>query len=135
MPNRVWPRTATILTLAVLLLLPGGASAAPSFSGPARLASPSQILFQGWSFLTSFWGESGCRLDPNGACVSSSLDNGCSLDPSGNGCRLDPNGAGGQSFVDAGCSLDPSGAGCVQDHPFSDNGCRLDPDGRCADGK
>lgn len=109
MPNRVWPRTATILTLAVLLLLPGAASAAPSFFGPARLASPSRILSQAWSVLTSFWGEIGCRLDPNGACVSSSLD--------------------------AGCSLDPSGAGCVQDHPFSDIGCSLDPDGHCADGK
>jgi hypothetical protein len=109
MSNRVWPRTATILTLAVLLLLPGAASAAPSFFGPARLASPSQMLLQAWSFLTSFWGESGCRLDPNGA--------------------------GGKSFIDEGCSLDPSGAGCVQDQPLSDNGCSLDPDGRCADAR
>jgi hypothetical protein len=110
MSNRFWPRTTTMLTLAVLLLLPGAASAAPSFFGPARLTSPSQILLQAWSFLTSFWGESGCRLDPNGACVSSNLDNGCRLDPSGNGCSLDPDGARGQSFVDAGCSLDPDGS-------------------------
>jgi hypothetical protein len=93
------------------------------------------MLLQAWSFLTSFWGENGCRLDPNGACVNSNLEVGCSLDPSGNGCSLDPNGAGGQSFVDEGCSLDPNGVGCVQDHPFGDNGCSLDPDGRCADSR
>jgi hypothetical protein len=106
MSNRVWPRTATILTLAVLLLLPGVASAAPSSFGPARLASPSQMLLQAWSFLASFWGEAGCRLDPDGAGV--------------------------QSFVDVGCSLDPSGTGCAQDRPSTDVGCSLDPDGRCA---
>lgn len=135
MPNRVWPRTATVLALAVLLLLPGAVSAAPSFSGPARLANPSQILVQAWSFLTSFWEEIGCSLDPSGACVGSSLDNGCRLDPNGNGCSLDPDGRYGQSFVDEGCSLDPSGAGCAQNHLSSDEGCSLDPDGRCSDSR
>jgi hypothetical protein len=109
MPNRVWPRTATSLTLAVLLLLPGAASAAPSFFGPARLANPSQMLLQAWSFLASFWGKAGCSLDPDGA--------------------------GGKSLIDEGCSLDPSGTSCAQDRPSTDEGCSLDPDGRCANAR
>jgi hypothetical protein len=58
-------------------------------------AAPAPFL----DFLSSLWSESGCRLDPNGGCLTPQGDEGPELDPNGapapqmdEGCHLDPNG-------------------------------------------
>jgi hypothetical protein len=53
--------------------------------------SPFDLLDRSWVFLKSFWAEEGCRLDPNGHCLTDTTqapvtDTGCMLDPDGR-CR------------------------------------------------
>jgi len=78
-------RTAVFVLLAVLLLVPGAASAAP------RSASPG-FLPRLWSLLVALWPDAGCLIDPSGLCkgtpaaapaLPASADAGCGIDPSG----------------------------------------------------
>jgi hypothetical protein len=77
-------RTAVLVLLAAVLLVPGAASAAP------RSASPS-FLPRLWSLLTAIiWPDEGCGIDPDGRCkgatastLPASADEGCLIDPNG----------------------------------------------------
>jgi len=85
-------RNFASLLLAVTLLVPCVASAAPR--SPVELPTASPALKQRfWNLLTGLWAEAGCILDPSGgSCVVAQstapappafLDEGCGLDPSG----------------------------------------------------
>lgn len=69
------------------------ASASGPDEGDARpAASPLDLFDRFWTFLTSVWSETGCRIDPSGRCAPEPrptdwTDEGCMIDPSG-GCRL-----------------------------------------------
>jgi len=99
-------RTAVFVLLAVLLFVPGAASAAP------RSASPG-FLPQLWSLLAALWPDAGCLIDPSGLCKNTA-DEGCGIDPDGR-CKGTP----------AAAPVLPASA---------DEGCLIDPSGRCASG-
>jgi hypothetical protein len=49
------------------------------------------VLAQVWSYLTGAQSDNGCRIDPNGFCLTgqsatATADNGCWVDPNGR-CR------------------------------------------------
>ena len=106
-------RTAVLMLLTVVLLVPGAASAAP------RSISPS-FLPRVWSLLEALWPAAGCLIDPSGLCkgttsaMPATVDEGCGIDPSGR-CKGSP--------------------ASVPSLPAStDEGCGIDPNGRCTSG-
>ena len=88
-------RKLAVLAMALALILPWGASAAPLDSASFREdAAPEPGLWErlaGW--LTRVWAENGCLIDPGGCTDgepdpgSNDPDNGCIADPSGGTCR------------------------------------------------
>ncbi|HEY2738056.1 MAG TPA: hypothetical protein VGK45_06590 [Thermoanaerobaculia bacterium] len=80
-----------IVLLLVLLLLPAALQAAePTRSVPAAVTAWG-VLAQVWSYLTGAQSDNGCRIDPNGFCLTgqsatATADNGCWVDPNGR-CR------------------------------------------------
>lgn len=99
-------RRSTILLLLALALV-GPWTAAAEAAGRAEPAwlQPWDLAAQIWKSLVGLWDESGCSLDPNGACgAGSQAESGCSVDPNGR-C------AGGAAATtgDHGCSQDPNG--------------------------
>lgn len=142
-------RALPLLLCAGLLTL--GASAAPAQKARAsRAATPAafSLLDQAWSFLQSLWTDTGCRIDPDGRCLTGTTQ----VPPLRNlwgaeGCRLDPDGRCLAGTTQAptlrnlrgaeGCRIDPSGrcvTGTLQVPRASsdtDNGCRIDPNGIC----
>lgn len=67
-------------------------------------AAPAPLLDPFWSFLSSVWSESGCRIDPSGGCAPT---------------------------TDEGHHIDPDGATqASQAGPETDEGVSIDPDGR-----
>jgi hypothetical protein len=93
-------RPALVLTLAVFLVTPGEVVAGPRLPGVQLRAFSDSINSGFLSFFSKFWEKAGCKLDPHGQCLPSTIDNGCGIDPDGrcvpvkvdNGCSLDPNG-------------------------------------------
>lgn len=84
MPSRPFSRKVALLVLFAILALPWVSAAGPR----QEEASASSVFEQVWSFLTSLWSESGCRIDPNGVCPPEpppTIDEGCRIDPNG-GC-------------------------------------------------
>ncbi len=86
MSSRPSSRKVVVLVLFAILALPWVSAA-----GPRQEVRPAASLFeQVWSFLTSLWNESGCRIDPNGGVPeplpTNDTDSGCHIDPNG-GCR------------------------------------------------
>lgn len=85
-------------------------AAAPAAQAlPVHDDAPAASMLQRiWSLVASFLSKNGCRIDPDGYCVTglgedgSTTENGCQIDPDGqcvatpvstkNGCRIDPNG-------------------------------------------
>lgn len=99
-------RTAALALLAVLLLVPGAASAAPRSSSPS-------FLPQLWSLLAAFWPDAGCLIDPNGLCKATvTVDEGCGIDPDG---RCKGTASALPATIDEGCGIDPSG-NCTTGH-------------------
>src|SRR5262245_47257485 len=95
MRTRSLPRQIVLLLLVALLAAPWSLAAAPRREAPgraSRAAAPAPLprLAQLWSFLTSVWGKTGCRIDPDGRCVKSP-DPGLAA-PADEGCRIDPDG-------------------------------------------
>ena len=85
------PRAALLLVLILLLVTPVVQAAEPgTHKGPApyRLPGLAAVFAEAWEFLTSVWANNGCRLDPDGLCVTGQ-ENTAEAD---NGCRIDPNG-------------------------------------------
>jgi len=85
---RSFCRIALLFVLTVLLAAPWSAAEGPRAGGES---SP-RILDQAWSWLSAYWSEIGCGIDPGGRCRDSSqgeppnqIDIGCLIDPSG-GC-------------------------------------------------
>jgi hypothetical protein len=84
-------KVAIVLLLAAFLA--SGASATGSWlwhPTPATgEASPPVLFNRAWAYLTSLWNKTGCKLDPDGRCITVP-------DPvpssEGTGCKLDPNG-------------------------------------------
>jgi hypothetical protein len=86
-------------TLPLLLcagLLAAGASAASSHRPkPTETAVPSapSLLDHAWRFFQSLWAEEGCRIDPDGRCLTGTTqapaqrslfgEEGCMIDPDG----------------------------------------------------
>jgi len=118
-------KTLPLLLVAALLAMPSLAAAAPRKAQPPKPAAeaplaPSALLYRAWSALQSLWSEEGCRLDPNGRCLTNAVqvpttphtEEGCMLDPSG------------RCLTGAAAWLPPS-------TPHTDTGCMLDPNGRC----
>jgi hypothetical protein len=107
-------RNALLFLLIAVLAAPWPATASPQKPRVAPAAAPSSFDFlsRSWAFLQSFWSEEGCRIDPNGRCLT------------GNNPKAD---------TDTGCRLDPDGHCLTGTTPkvHTDTGCRLDPDGRC----
>jgi hypothetical protein len=113
-------RIAVLCCLLLVFTAPWAAAEPREAYGPAS----SQLLAQLWSWLSGFWSEEGCMIDPSGWCGG---DEGCMLDPDGRnqetpsplyqeeGCMIDPNGRCGEAprpgNLDEGCMLDPSGCG------------------------
>jgi hypothetical protein len=84
------------LLLVAALAAPWVASAEPQREERPRasVAAPTPFALLGrlWSALTSVWGETGCRLDPDGRCAP---DQGSGLTASTeDGCRPGPKGCG-----------------------------------------
>jgi len=84
----------TVVLLLVFLLLPMALQAAepqrgaePVRSRPAVLTAW-DVLDRLWTALTGAQSDNGCRIDPNGRCLSGqgsapTPDNGCWIDPNG----------------------------------------------------
>lgn len=123
---------ALALSVGLVLALAGSAGAAPGQRATLARGSVSDrgttFLERAWGFISCFWSEEGCSIDPLGAPsnkAGSIIDplgapsnkEGSSFDPLGvpaneAGSGFDPLGAPAPgSPVDAGCSLDPLG-GC-----------------------
>lgn len=125
--------SALLVVVCLTLGWPSAAVAAP-WSGATTSSpgtSPWDFITRLSSFLSTFWADGGCTLDPNGRCGEAPDhlrgDNGCTLDPSG-GCRESSE----TSWAEEGCTLDPSGrCGESPDFLWGEGGCTLDPDGRC----
>lgn len=90
------PAVVLGLTLAAHWAMASETQSRPTGSSPARPAEISaqaslNLFSKIWSLLTSMWNKNGCRVDPNGICVSQQgntditvgADNGCSGDPNG----------------------------------------------------
>ncbi len=86
-----------IALLLVLLLLPAALQAAEPRHAvePLRSASAAastwDVLARVWSYLTGAQSDNGCRIEPDGRCLTgqsatATVDNGCWIDPSGR-CR------------------------------------------------
>jgi hypothetical protein len=131
-------RNALLLLCAAVLAAPWPAAASPRKPRVAPAASPSSFDFvsRSWAFLQSFWSEEGCRLDPDGRCLTGPAPRA----HTDTGCRLDPNGrcSTGAPLLQSlsapeGCRLDPNGRCLTGTTPKADTdtGCRLDPDGHC----
>jgi hypothetical protein len=103
-------RTTILFLLALALVGPWTAAAEAADRAGSALLQPWDIAAQIWNALVGLWDESGCSLDPNGACgAGSQAESGCTVDPSGR-CG----GGGGETTAttgDHGCSADPNG-GC-----------------------
>jgi|SRR5215213_6653961 len=126
-------RSTILLLLALALVGPWTMAAEAAGRADSAWSQPWDLAAQIWTAFIGLWGESGCSLDPNGACRTDlQVEHGCSQDPNGrcaagaatavaaSGCSLDPDGrctggAGGAAAttVDHGCSGDPNG-GCGQ---------------------
>jgi hypothetical protein len=116
------PRPTTVLLVLVLglaLSLPGPATASPHREPARREAArrpPLDLSGRLWSFLTSFWAEEGCDIDPNGRCaatrstsgVTGQTDTGCDIDPNGR-CTAASSTSGVTGQTDTGCYIDPNG--------------------------
>ena len=82
-------RKAAVLLLLAVLAVPWASAASPrqADARPAKAAAESHdLVSRFWSFLTSIWSESGCRIDPDGRCVPNpqpQTDEGCMIDPNG----------------------------------------------------
>jgi len=108
MSNRNFRQSVVALALVALLGAPLISSASPRRAGllGEQWSVSSGLFTWVWGFLGGVSSKNGCRIDPNGGYVTSSLensDNGCMIDPSGQlvtsseatpkeGCRIDPNG-------------------------------------------
>lgn len=96
-------RSILILVFAAFLAASPAAQARPLHHNDAPASSMLQRI---WSLVSGLWSKNGCRLDPNGYCVTglgeggSTTENGCVIEPNGqcvpvttkNGCIIDPNG-------------------------------------------
>ena len=107
MSHNAFRRFVIVLTLAALLGTPLISQAGPhraSGRAETRLDQLSALSWL-WSLLERVWEKEGCRIDPNGQCVTEPVmapKEGCSIDPYGqclpkpvttkNGCIIDPNG-------------------------------------------
>ena len=89
MHNATFRRTVFLLLLLTILAAPWASAAeAPAEDPRVEAAASTQLLGRFWGFLKSAWGETGCRLDPDGGCAPApqpQTDEGCHLDPNG-GC-------------------------------------------------
>jgi hypothetical protein len=128
-------RSTILLLLALALVGPWAAAAEAAGRAEPAWLQPWVLAAQLWNALVDLWGESGCSVDPSGACgagpqAGSSAESGCSLDPNGR-CAGGLAGAAAES----GCSLDPDGrcAGGAGGAAATtgDNGCTVDPNGGC----
>jgi hypothetical protein len=111
------------LSLATFLALAPLASAAPQAT-----TEPRAVLSHLWGLLTSLW------------TGGSTVDNGCSYDPSGGHCSGAASTQGTTQALDNGCSFDPNGGHCSGAATPSttqtlDAGCSFDPDGHCLGGR
>ncbi len=107
MSNRNFRQSVVALVLVALLGAPLTSSAAPRRAGLLGERSVSSGLFTWlWESLGGVWAKNGCRIDPDGRCVTSSLE-------TDEGCRIDPNGC------------------CISVPQDTKNGCLIDPNGRC----
>ena len=99
------PGRIAVLILALTLAVPWSAAAAPA-------AGPPDLLGRLWQLVVSLWVDSGCHLDPHGACspgATGQADSGCHIDPHGScgdAVTVEPPAT---SNGDSGCHIDPSG--------------------------
>lgn len=108
MSRNVFRRLVAVFVLFVCLGTPLVSWAGPAAQrSEARLAGPAPLAWF-WSFLARAWTKEGCRIDPDGRCLSETV-----IAPK-EGCRIDPFGR---------CVTDPVTA--------TDEGCRIDPSGQC----
>ncbi len=97
MTSSSFRRKIFIFLLAGVLAASWGLAEEPrNLPGPDRAGTfawaPLDLLSRFWSALTALWGESGCTLDPSGACITSPGDGTSSGTAGDEGCTLDPNG-------------------------------------------
>lgn len=124
-------RSTILLLLALAFVGPWTAAAEAAGRADSAWLQPWDLAAQIWNALVGLWGESGCSVDPSGACGSASqAEHGCSEDPNG-GCA-----AGAATAVaESGCSVDPDGR-CAGGEggaaaTTGDHGCSQDPNGGC----
>jgi hypothetical protein len=115
MARFVFRRMVTVFALIAVLGTPLSSMAAPRAAAgrsEAHSAAAPESLAWLWSLLARVWAKEGCRIDPNGRCITDSqttTDEGCSIDPYG------PCLTGTQDNTDAGCMIDPYGR-CIPGH-------------------
>lgn len=99
-------RSLLILVFAAFLATSPAAQARPVHDD----APASSVFERIWSLVSGLWSKNGCRLDPNGYCVSGLGEGGSTTE---NGCQIDPSGqcAAAPATTKNGCVIDPSG-GC-----------------------
>lgn len=109
MPTSNFRQSVIALVLVALLGAPLTSAAAPRVGIRPFHAQDaySEAVAWLWSFVARRWSKEGCRIDPNGRCVSDSLES------TDNGCRIDPDGH------------------CAESQETTKNGCLIDPNGRC----
>jgi hypothetical protein len=114
-------KTVVVLFLLAALLTAPWASAAPRHGGgrPATVSGGMvipDVLAQAWSFLKGVWGKTGCNIDPDGRCVTTTAPTFDSPGSGYSGCQIDPNGK---------CHAE------VSTVISAETGCQIDPFGRC----
>jgi hypothetical protein len=86
-------KVVVFLLLAVVLTAPGAFAGhrleKPRPAHNAELA-PMALVSRAWSFLTSLWSKTGCQIDPDGRCASSTVPQPLPTDQSDVGCNIDP---------------------------------------------
>jgi hypothetical protein len=97
-------RSILVLVFAAFLATSPAAQALPVHDE----APASGMLQRVWSLVANFWSKNGCRIDPDGYCVTGLGEGGSTTE---NGCVIEPNGqcAAAPVNVKNGCQIDPSG--------------------------
>jgi hypothetical protein len=103
-----------VLRLLAVLAMVLGTGVVPASASPAgRGARPAAHRPVGFfdslgQLFVSFLTKEGCRIDPLGHCITSSVT-------TEEGCRIDPWGRclGSTPTTDTGCRIDPLGGGCL----------------------
>jgi hypothetical protein len=88
-------RKVAIVFLLAAFLASGASATASRFGHPEPAAaetSPRVLLNRAWAYLSGLWNKTGCKIDPNGQCITAPIPVPSPEDQADTGCGLDPDG-------------------------------------------